>query len=70
MVKNPPCNAGNTGSIPDWGTKIPHAAEQLSPHTTTFEPTATSRDCVVQLKIPNDTMRIQVLHLRPNATKK
>ena len=25
MVKNPPSNAGNVGSIPGWGTKIPHA---------------------------------------------
>ena len=25
MVKNPPCNAADTGSIPDGGTKIPHA---------------------------------------------
>ena len=24
-------NAGDTGSIPGWGTKIPHAAEQLGP---------------------------------------
>ena len=27
VVKNPPCNAGDTGLIPSWGTKIPHAAE-------------------------------------------
>ena len=25
MAKNPPSNAGDAGSIPDWGTKIPHA---------------------------------------------
>ena len=30
MVKNLPSNAGDTGSIPDGGTKIPHAAGQLS----------------------------------------
>ena len=30
LVKNLPCNAGNVGLIPAWGTKIPHAAEQLS----------------------------------------
>ena len=30
MVKNSPCNAGNSGLIPGWGTRIPHAAEQLS----------------------------------------
>ena len=25
MVKNPPANAGDTGSSPGGGTKIPHA---------------------------------------------
>ena len=35
MVKNPPSNAGDAGSIPDQGTKIAHAMEQLSPRTTT-----------------------------------
>ena len=46
VVKNPPSNAGDTGSIPGWGTisivgrgtKIPHATGRLSPHTTTREP--------------------------------
>jgi len=38
-VKNSLCNAGDVGSIPDWGTKIPFDLEQLlSPHTTTQEP--------------------------------
>ena len=37
MVKNPPCNAGEMGSVPGQGTRIPHATEQhvpqlLSPH--------------------------------------
>ena len=27
LVKNQPPNLGNTGSIPDWRTKIPHASE-------------------------------------------
>ena len=31
MVKNLPCNAGDTGSIPGRGTKIPRATGQLSP---------------------------------------
>ena len=31
VVKNPPCNAGDACSITGWGTKIPHAAEQLGP---------------------------------------
>ena len=35
VVKNQPYNAGNVGSIPGQGTKIPHAVGQLSPHTTT-----------------------------------
>ena len=39
VVKNPPSNAGDLGSIPGQGTKILHAMGQLSPHTTTIEPT-------------------------------
>jgi hypothetical protein len=35
VVKNPPHNAGDAGSIPGLGTKIPHAREQLNPHVTT-----------------------------------
>ena len=34
-VKNLPSNAGDAGSIPGRGIKIPHAAEQLSPHAET-----------------------------------
>ena len=37
MVKNLPSNAGDTGSISGWGTKIPHAVGQLSPRATTTE---------------------------------
>ena len=32
VVKNPPCNAGDTGSIPGQGTRILHTSEQLSTH--------------------------------------
>ena len=39
VVENLPSNAGDTGSIPGQGTKIPHAAGQLSPCTATNEPT-------------------------------
>ena len=28
-----PCHSGDMGSIPGQGTKIPHAAKQLSLHT-------------------------------------
>ena len=38
VVKNPPSNAVDAGLIPGRGTKIPHAARQLSPHATTTEP--------------------------------
>ena len=33
VVKNLPSNAGDVGSISGLGTKIPHAAGQLSPST-------------------------------------
>ena len=33
-IKNSPPNVGDMGLIPGWGTMIPHALEQLSPHTT------------------------------------
>ena len=38
VVKNPPSNAGDVGSIPGRGTKIPHAAGQLSLCAATTEP--------------------------------
>ena len=38
VVKSLPSNAGDTGSIPDQGTKIPHVAGQLSPHATMKDP--------------------------------
>ena len=34
-VKNPPSHTGDVGSIPGRRTKIPHAAEQLSPRAPT-----------------------------------
>ena len=37
VVKNLPYNAGDMGSIPGQGTKIPHVVGQLSPRTTTIE---------------------------------
>ena len=38
IVKNPPRSAGDSGSNPGLGAKIPHAAEQLSLHTEVVEP--------------------------------
>ena len=37
VVKNPPSNARDAGSIPGQGTKIPHATGQLSLRATTAE---------------------------------
>ena len=37
VVKNPPSNAGDMGSIAGQGTKIPHAMGQLTPCATTTE---------------------------------
>ena len=37
MVKNPPYKAGDAGSVPGWGTKIPRVVGQLRPHVTTGE---------------------------------
>ena len=39
MVRNLPSKAGDMGSIPGPGTKIPHAMGQLSLKTTAAEPT-------------------------------
>ena len=38
VVKNLPCNPGDSGSIPGQETKILHAKEQLSPCATITEP--------------------------------
>ena len=38
VIKDPPCSAGDKGLILGWGTKIPHAAEQLCQCTAITEP--------------------------------
>ena len=38
VIKNPPANAGDMGSSLGRSSKLPHAARQLSPGTTTTEP--------------------------------
>ena len=55
VVKNPPCNAGDVGSIPGLGTRIPHAAEQLRLRAATTKsmgqtPCTTTRPHITQLK--------------------
>ena len=45
VVENPPSNAGDVGSIPGRGTKIPYAAGQLlSLRTATKDPTCVDKD--------------------------
>ena len=52
-VKNPPYNAGDTVSIRGQGTKIPHAAGQLSPRATITElARLNQRACVLQTTEP------------------
>ena len=44
FLEHPLSNAGDTGSIPNWGAKVPHTEGQLSPHATTREsPWATAK---------------------------
>ena len=38
MDENPPGSAGDAGSVPGQGTKIPHAMEQLSLRAPGTEP--------------------------------
>jgi len=50
VVKNPPANAGDTGFDP-WSRKIPHAAGQQCPCTTTTE-VCMPRACAPQQEEP------------------
>ena len=50
MVKNPPSNGGDVGSMPGGGTKIVHAVRQISAHE---QPTCHKED-PVQPKFKND----------------
>ena len=61
VVKNPPSNARDAGSIPGQGTKIPRAVEQQSPH-------ATIRICAPK-KISHMTHRSHMPQLRPDTAK-
>ena len=45
VIKNPPANEGDTGSIDPWSRKIPHDAEQLSLGTTATEPVLCNKKC-------------------------
>ena len=62
MVKNPPCTAGDVGSIPCLGTESPPASEKLSPCTAMTEPVCSGADVTQpesqpQRKIPHNAAR-------------
>ena len=63
VVKNPPSNAGDAGSIPSQGTKIPCAAGQLSPRAATTEPAHHNK----RARVPRQRSRVS--QLRPDAAK-
>ena len=53
VVKNSPCNAGDSGLIPGWGTKVPHASEKLSPRATARESVSLSERSRVPTQRPD-----------------
>ena len=68
VVENPPSNAGDVDSIPGRGTKIPHAAGQLSPHA--LEPKCCNWKPKCHSEEPTrHNERSRVPQLRPNAAK-
>ena len=65
VVKNPPCNAEDFGSIPGLETKIPHVTEKQNQHATTTKPSSHSqRIHAPQWKILHDATK------NPHATTK
>ena len=61
-VKNLPCNAGDTGSIPGWETKVPYGAGQLCPCAATREASALQQAA-------HTPQRVLMLQLSPDAAK-
>ena len=59
MGKNPPSNAGDTGSIPGQGTKIPHSTGQKSPCTTTREAPECCNKALAQPKEKKNSENIE-----------
>ena len=70
VVKNPPCNSGDVGSIPGWGTKIPHPTEQLSPHAATIMPVGSKthhKDPAQRKKKKGEEITVsKLLKIKPN----
>ena len=58
MVNNPPSNAGfDADSIPGQGTKVPHAAGQLSLSTATTEPVSSRAHAPQLERSPHAAMK-------------
>ena len=53
-----PCTAGDEGSVPSWGTKIPHAMGQRAHTATTERKRHYERVYVPYWKIPHDAVKI------------
>ena len=64
VVKNLPSNAEDVGLIPGQGTKIPHAAGQLSLHAITREKLTRCNERLCMLQ-----QRSCVPQLRPDTAK-
>ena len=58
MIKNLPANAGDTGSIPGQGPKIPHAAGATKPEHHNYWAQAPQVESPTQWKAPQDSMKI------------
>ena len=77
VIKNLHSNARDTGSIPGWGNKIPHATEQLSLWVTKGKPTCPGarglqwleKNPCAATKIPTHHNEDPCAELRLNAAK-
>ena len=58
MVKNLTCKAGDIGTIPGRGNKIPYTMWQVSPSSQLLSLHHSERIHVPQQKIPHETMTI------------
>ena len=65
MVKNSPCSAGDAALIAGPGTKIPHATEQLSQHTTTTETHWPCSTCTTAAESVHCSERTSMTHEDP-----
>ena len=69
VVKNLPCNAGDAGSVPGWGNKIPCTKELLSPRAATTEAHEPRRPCAITRESSSWNEKSCMLQLRPDAAE-